>query len=159
MEITLEELKVLILKYLQSNRLIEVKNPQERQGNSKLWEKDIEEFFVQQGFRFRRNDSESPDFEDPLNFDVKTVRIDRKTKTFTVAPLTEIQAETGVLPYRIVVLIWRYNATTGHGVPVDAIVVPKNARSVLKNWSYKGIQVKSGVSDDMIRRMGVLSSR
>ena len=158
MEIPLEELEVLIIEYLQSSPSIEIENPQERQGNSKLWEKDLERYFLEQGFKFRRNDSEAPDFEDPLNFDVKTVRSDRSTKTFTVAPLTEREAETGVLPYRIVILIWEYDFTSNRGTVVEGIVVPKEARSVLTNWSYKGIQVKSGISDTLIRRYGLLSN-
>ena len=117
----------------------------------------MEEFFIEQDFQFARNDSQSPDFEDPLNFDLKTVRSDRSTLTFTIAPLTERQAKTGKLPYRMVVLIWEYNFTGRYGEAVNAIVIPKKARAVLTNWSYKGIQVKSGISNELIKEKGLLS--
>lgn len=159
MEISLEELKGLVLKYLEAGRSIPISNAQERQGNSKLWEKDFAEFCRAQGYEFQRNNAVTPDYGDPLNCDLKTIRIDRSTKTFTVAPLTEKQAKTGVLPYRMVVLIWRLDEGTHRGYAVDAIVVPKRARSVLTNWSYKGIQVKSGVSETMIREKGLLAGR
>ena len=159
MEISFEELKALILNYLAAKRSIPIQDPQERQGNSKLWEKDVEEFCRAQGYQFQRNNSTTPDYGEPLNFDVKSIRLDRTTKTFTVAPLTEKQAQTGVLPYRMVILIWKYNGRTRRGYPVDAIVVPKEAKSVLTNWSYKGIQVKSGVSEKMIREKGLLSGK
>ena len=48
-EIPLEKLENLILKYLLAKRTIQIENPQERQGNSKLWEKDLEEFLIEQG--------------------------------------------------------------------------------------------------------------
>lgn len=156
-EIPLEKLENLILEYLLAKRTIQIENPQERQGNSKLWEKDLAEFCIEQGFEFARSDSQSPDFEDPLNFDLKTVRSDRSTLTFTVAPLTERQAKTGKLPYRMVVLIWEYNSTGRYGEAVNAIVIPKRARTVLTNWSYKGIQVKSGISNELIQEKGLLS--
>ena len=156
-EIPLKKLENLILEYLLAKRTIQIENPQERQGNSKLWEKDLEEFFIEQDFQFARNDSQSPDFEDPLNFDLKTVRSDRSTLTFTIAPLTERQAKTGKLPYRMVVLIWEYNFTGRYGEAVNAIVIPKKARAVLTNWSYKGIQVKSGISNELIKEKGLLS--
>ncbi len=156
-EIPLEKLENLIREYLLAKRTIYTENPQERQGNSKLWEKDLAGFFIEQGFDFTRNDSESPDFEHPLNFDLKTIRSDRSTLTFTVAPLTERQAKTGKLPYRIVVLIWEYNSTGRYGEAVNAIVIPKKARTVLTNWSYKGIQVKSGISNELIKKKGLLS--
>jgi len=159
MELTLEKIRTLILEYLQSKRSIPIKNPQERQGNSKLWEKDLEEFCRAKDFQFERSDDSAPDFGEPLNFDVKTIRVDRTTKTFTVAPLTERQAETGVLPYRMVILVWRYDEKTRRGFPMDAIVVPKEAKTVLTNWSYKGIQVKSGISDGLIRERGLLAGR
>ena len=156
-DIPLEKLENLILEYLLAKRTIQIENPQERQGNSKLWEKDLAEFCIEQGFEFARNDSQSPDFEDPLNFDLKTVRSDRSTLTFTVAPLTERQAKTGKLPYRMVVLIWEYNSAGRNGEAVNAIVIPKKARTVLTNWSYKGIQVKSGISNELIKKRGLLS--
>ena len=156
-EIPLEKLENLILEYLLAKRTIEIENPQERQGNSKLWEKDLEEFLIEQGLEFTRNDSQSPDFEAPLNFDLKTVRSDRSTLTFTVAPLTERQAKTGKLPYRIVILIWEYHSTDSYGEAVNAIVIPKKARTVLTNWSYKGIQVKSGISNELLKEKGLLS--
>ena len=154
-EIPLEKLENLILKYLLAKRTIQIENPQERQGNSKLWEKDLEEFLIEQDLEFTRNDSQSPDFEAPLNFDLKTVRSDRDTLTFTVAPLTERQAKTGKLPYRIVILIWEYHSTGSYAV--NAIVIPKKARTVLTNWSYKGIQVKSGISNELLKEKGLLS--
>lgn len=157
MEIAIEEVMDIILRYLESSRSIAIKNPQERQGNSKLWEKDIAEFCRSLGYQFERHDNKTPDYGDPLNFDVKTVRVDRAAKTFTVAPLTEVEARTGVLPYRIVILIWRYDESRKRGYPLDAIVVPRETKTVLTNWSYKGIQVKSGVSDSLIREKGVLS--
>ncbi len=153
----MEELENLILEYLLAKRSIQIEDPQERQGNSKLWEKDLAEFFIERDLEFTRNDSQSPDFERPLNFDLKTVRSDRSTLTFTVAPLTERQAKTGKLPYRIVVLIWEYNSTDRYGKAVNAVVIPKKARTVLTNWSYKGIQVKSGVSNELIQEKGLLS--
>ena len=159
MEISLEELKGLMLKYLDSARSIPISNAQERQGNSKLWEKDVAEFFRVVGYEFKRNDAVTPDYGDPLNFDLKTVRIDRTTKTFTVAPLTYEEAKTGVLQYRIIVLIWRFDEQPHRGYPIDAIIVPKEARSVLTNWSFKGIQVKSGISEKMIREKGILAGR
>lgn len=159
MELPLEQIEEIVIQYLNSGRSIQVYNPQERQGNSKAWEKDFAEFCQSQGYKFKRNDNIAPDYGAPLNLDLKTVRIDRTAKTFTVAPLTEREARTGVLTYRIVVLIWRYESDTGRGSPVDAIVVPKEAKSVLTNWSYKGIQVKSGVSEKMIREKGVLEGR
>ncbi len=159
MELSLEQVGTLVRKYLDVNRSIPIRNAQERQGNSKLWEKDFAEFCRAEGFEFQRNDSVAPDYGDPLNLDLKTVRIDRTTKTFTVAPLTEKQAETGVLPYRMVILIWRLDEQRHRGYPVDAVVVPKEARTVLTNWSYKGIQVKSGVSEAMIRERGLLAGQ
>jgi hypothetical protein len=159
MEISLDEIRDLILAYLSANRAIPVTDPQERQGNSKQWEKDLAEFCRSRGYEFTRNDQIAPDYGEPLNFDVKTIRIDRTTKTFTVAPLTEQEALTGVLPYRIVVLIWRYDTRKKRGYPVDAIIVPKEAKTVLTNWSYKGIQVKSGVSDGLIRERGLLAGK
>ncbi len=155
-EIPLKKLEDLILEYLLAKRTIQIEDPQERQGNSKLWEKDLAEFFIEQDFKFARNDSQSPDFEEPLNFDLKTVRSDRSTLTFTVAPLTERQAKTGKLPYRMIILIWEYNSTGRYGEAVNAIVVPKKARTVLTNWSYKGIQVKSGISNELIKEKGLL---
>jgi len=152
-------LKGLILKYLDSRRSIPISNAQERQGNSKLWEKDVAEFCHAAGYEFKRNDAVTPDYGDPLNFDLKTVRIDRTTKTFTVAPLTYKEAKTGVLKYRIVILIWRFDEQTRRGYPIDAIIVPKEARSVLTNWSFKGIQVKSGISEKMIREKGILAGK
>jgi hypothetical protein len=59
----------------------------------------------------------------------------------------------------MVILIWKYDNESGRGYPVDAIIVPNEARSVLTNWSYKGIQVKSGISEKMIREKGVLAGR
>ncbi len=159
MEISLEELKRLILKYLDSGRSIPISNAQERQGNSKLWEKDVAEFCCVAGYEFKRNDAVTPDYGDPLNFDLKTVRIDRTTKTFTVAPLTYKEAKTGILRYRIAILIWRFDEQTHRGYPIDAIIVPKEARSVLTNWSFKGIQVKSGISERMIREKGILAGK
>lgn len=76
-EIPLKKLENLIREYLLAKRTIQIEDPQERQGNSKLWEKDLAEFFIEQDFEFVRNDSQSPDFADPLNFDLKTVRSDR----------------------------------------------------------------------------------
>ena len=159
MEISLDEIRSLLLDYFDAGRSISVENEQERQGNSKLWEKDLSEFLRGKGYKFDRHDSKSPDFGDPFNLDVKTLRLDRTTKTFSVAPLTAEQALTGVLPYRMVVLLWKYDSTTRRGHPVDAVLVPKEARSVLTNWSYKGIQVKSGVSEKLIREKGILSGR
>jgi len=158
-EISFEELRDLISGYLHANRSIPIANPQERQGNSKLWEKDIEKYCRERGFEFSRSDADNPDFGNPLNFDAKTIRVDRKTKTFTVAPLTEAQAQTGILSYRIVILIWRYDSKRRRGYPLEAIVVPKEAKTVLTNWSYKGIQVKSGISDGLIREKGILQGR
>ena len=117
-EISFEELRDLISGYLQANRSIPIANPQERQGNSKLWEKDIEKYCRERGFEFSRSDADNPDFGNPLNFDAKTIRVDRKTKTFTVAPLTEAQAQTGILSYRIVILIWRYDSKRRRGYPL-----------------------------------------
>jgi hypothetical protein len=159
MEIPFEELRALVIDYVQAGRSIPITNPQERQGNSKLWEKDLENYFRQRGFEFKRNNDRAPDFEEPLNLEVKTIRFDRTTKTFSVAPLTPEQAVSGVLPYRIVVLIWKYDVNTSFGFPVDALLVPKEAKTVLTNWSFKGIQVKSGVSEKLIRERGILGGR
>jgi len=159
MEIDFEALTQLLVDYLRAARSIPIANPQERQGNSKLWEKDLENFFRARGFDFLRNNDTSPDFGDPLNLDVKTIRFDRSTKTFSVAPLTIDQAVSGVLPYRMVVLIWKYDPDTQKGFPVDALVVPKEAKTVLTNWSFKGIQVKSGVSESLIRQRGILGGK
>jgi hypothetical protein len=159
MEISLNEIRGLLLDYFESGRSIPIENEQERQGNSKLWEKDLCDFLHAKGYKFERHDSKTPDFGDPFNLDVKTLRFDRTTKTFSVAPLTAEQALTGVLPYRMVVLLWKYDSKTGRGHPVDAVLVPKEAKSVLTNWSYKGIQVKSGVSDKLIREKGLLAGK
>lgn len=159
MEIDFEALTQLLVDYLRAARSIPIANPQERQGNSKLWEKDLENFFRARGFDFLRNNDTSPDFGDPLSLDVKTIRFDRSTKTFSVAPLTIDQAVSGVLPYRMVVLIWKYDPDTQKGFPVDALVVPKEAKTVLTNWSFKGIQVKSGVSESLIRQRGILGGK
>lgn len=159
MEIDLNELRQLISDYLLSARSIPIHNPQERQGNSKLWEKDLENYFRGRGLEFQRNDHKSPDFGDPLNVDIKTVRFDRTAKTFSVAPLSIDEAVTGVLPYRMIVLIWKYDAETRQGFPADALIIPKEAKSVLTNWSFKGIQVKSGVSTSLIRQRGVLGGK
>ncbi len=159
MEIELTELIQLITDYVQSARSISIQNPQERQGNSKLWEKDLENYLRARGFEFKRNNDKTPDFGDPLNVDVKTVRVDRTTKTFSVAPLSIDEAVTGVLPYRMIVLIWKYEKDTQNGYPVDALVIPKEAKSILTNWSFKGIQVKSGVSKALIRQRGVLGGK
>lgn len=91
--------------------------------------------------------------------DVKTVRFDRTAKTFSVAPLSIDEAVSGVLPYRMIVLVWKYDMDSQRGYPVDALVVPKEAKTVLTNWSFKGIQVKSGVSETLIRQRGVLGGR
>ena len=131
----------------------------QRQGNSKLWEKDIEKFFKGKGYVFTRSDNDVPDFSTPLNFDVKTIRADRTTKTFTVAPLTPEQADTGILPYRMVVLVWQYDDKKSSGIPLDAVIVPKEARTVLTNWSFKGIQVKSGISAGLVKQKGILAGR
>ncbi|TAH51161.1 MAG: hypothetical protein EYC68_11525 [Chloroflexota bacterium] len=159
MEIELKELTELVADYLQAARSIPIQNPQERQGNSKLWEKDLENYFRGRGFDFIRNDNASPDFGEPLNVDIKTVRFDRTAKTFSVAPLTIDQAVSGVLPYRMIVLVWRYDGDTQRGYPVDALVVPKEAKTVLTNWSFKGIQVKSGVSESLLRERGILGGK
>lgn len=45
MEIDLDKLTELVADYLQAARSIPIQNPQERQGNSKLWEKDLENYF------------------------------------------------------------------------------------------------------------------
>lgn len=159
MEIDVTELTALVADYLQAARSVPIENTQERQGNSKLWEKDLENYFRGRGFDFKRNDNQSPDFGEPLNVDVKTIRFDRTTKTFSVAPLTVDEAVSGVLPYRMIVLIWKYDKDTQRGYPVDALVVPKEAKTVLTNWSFKGIQVKSGVSEGLIRERGVLGGK
>ena len=57
----------------------------------------------------------------------------------------------------MVILIWKYDVQTGRGYAVDAVLVPKEAKTVLTNWSYKGIQVKSGVSEKLIREKGLLA--
>ncbi len=139
MEIDLGGLTALVSDYLLAARSIPIQDPQERQGNSKLYEKDLENYFRARGFDFKRNDSESPDFGDPLNVDVKTIRFDRLTKTFSVAPLSIDEAITGVLPYRMIVLIWKYDSDNKRGYPVDALIVPKEAKTVLTNWSFKGV--------------------
>src|SRR5260370_12691989 len=108
MEISLNEIRDLLLEYFESGRSIPIENEQERQGNSKLWEKDLCEFLRGKDYEFERHDSETPDFGDPFNLDVKTLRVDRTTKTFSVAPPTEEQASTGGLPSRIVVLLLQY---------------------------------------------------
>jgi hypothetical protein len=159
MEIDLNEIRRLLLEYFESGRSIPIENEQERQGNSKLWEKDLCEFLHAKGYKFDRHDSKTPDFGDPFNLDVKTLRFDRTTKTFSVAPLTAEQALTGVLPYRMVVLLWKYDPKTGRGHPVDAVLIPKEARTILTNWSYKGIQVKSGISEKLIREKGLLAGK
>ena len=159
MEINLETIRSLLLDYFEAGRSIPIENAQERQGNSKLWEKDLYEFLQGKGYKFERSDSETPDFGDPFNLDVKTLRFDRTTKTFSVAPLTAKQALTGVLPYRMVILLWKYDQKSKRGYPVDAVLVPKEAKSVLTNWSYKGIQVKSGVSEKLIREKGLLAGK
>ncbi len=159
MELNLNEIRDLLLEYFDAGRSIPIENTQERQGNSKLWEKDLYDFFRAKGYEFERYDSKTPDFGDPFNLDVKTLRFDRSTKTFSVAPLTPQEALTGVLPYRMVVLLWRYDSDTGRGHPVGAVLVPKEAKTVLTNWSYKGIQVKSGVSETLIREKGLLAGK
>ncbi len=159
MEISFEEIRRLLLEYFEAGRSIPIENVQERQGNSKLWEKDLYEYLRDKGYDFQRRDSDTPDFGEPFNLDVKTLRFDRTTKTFSVAPLTEEQALTGVLPYRMVILLWKYDPQSRRGYPIDAILVPKEAKSVLTNWSYKGIQVKSGVSAKLIREKGLLAGK
>lgn len=159
MEINLGKIRSLLLEYFEAGRSIPIENAQERQGNSKLWEKDLCEFLHGKGYVFERHDSKTPDFGDPFNLDVKTLRFDRTTKTFSVAPLTVKQALTGVLPYRMVILLWKYDERSKRGHPVDAVLVPKEAKSVLTNWSYKGIQVKSGVSEKLIREKGLLAGK
>lgn len=159
MEIDLNKLADLLFDYIQAARSIPIENPQERQGNSKLWEKDLEKFFRERGLEFTRNDNQSPDFGDPLNLDVKAIRFDRSTKTFSVGALTLEEALSGILPYRIVVLVWKYDPNVQMGYPVDAVIVPKKAKTVLTNWSFTGIQVKSGVSESLIRQHGVLSGK
>lgn len=156
-DLTVEQLQSYFQQYINSGRSIPIKDAQDRQVNSKNWEKDIESFFVQLGYGFARNDSECPDFTSPLNFDIKSIRSDRGTKTFSIGGLTPEQYATGTLPYRIAILVWKYE--DGRGRPVDAIIVPQDARTVLTNWSATGIQVKSGISASLLRTHGVMSAR
>jgi hypothetical protein len=159
MEISIEDIAAAVLTYIDSGRSIVITDPQERQGNSKRWEKDFCEYLHSKGYSFDRRDDEAPDFGPPMNLEVKTLRFDRPVKTFSIAPLTAEEAATGILPYRILILIWKYDSATSRGLPVDAVLVPHEAKTVLTNWSYKGIQVKSGISDRVIREKGLLAGR
>ena len=59
----------------------------------------------------------------------------------------------------MVVLLSKYDQKTGRCHPVDAVLIPKEARTILTNWSYKGIQVKSGISEKLIREKGLLAGK
>lgn len=154
-ELPLPVIDEIMLQYLLSGRSIRIDNCQERQGNSTEWENDIEEFLKGLSYGpFERG--QNPDFGFPYNMDIKTIRSDRKAKTFSISAATAEQAESGILPYRTVVLVWRYDEDFKRGFPEDAVIIPNDTRTVLSNWSY-GIQIKTGISDSLLQERGLLS--
>lgn len=154
-ELPLSDIDSIMLQYIRSGRSVHIENCHERQGNSAEWENDIEDF-LRGSFNSPFTRGQNPDFGFPYNLDVKTIRSDRAVKTFSVSAATAEQAESGILPYRTVVLIWRYDEDFQRGFPEDAVIIPKDTRSVLTNWSY-GIQIKTGVSESLIREQGLLA--
>lgn len=155
MDLTIEQLEQIFADYLASGRGLFLEDPS-NQGNSKLWEKDIEEYLQDYKLSVKRSNGKAPDFKSPLNFDLKMVRNDRKSQTFSLSGLSVKEAETGKMPYRLVIVMWEYDAVNSCGKPVEAMVIPSDMKELLSQWSFTGIQIKTGVNRALIEQRGII---
>jgi len=153
-EVSFEELEQIVVHYLRSNVFIQLSDSEKP---STQWETSFAQFLRQHYGDFEKV-GQNPDFGLPFNFDLKMVYGNRPkdATTFSFSGLTQEQADTGILPYRTVVLLWRINRDENRGYLYDGVVIPKDAKSVLPSWSYTGIQVKSSLSKDMCRHETLL---
>jgi hypothetical protein len=156
MDLTITQLEQIFAEYIAEGRSVYIENPQ-NQGNSKLWEKDVEEFLiVDKKLSFRRSDGKAPDFGSPLNFDLKMIKDDRKSQTFSLSGLSVEEANTGNMPYRLAIVIWEYDAPSSCGHAVEAIIIPPYMKEYLSQWSFTGIQIKTGVNRALIEKRGII---
>lgn len=146
-ELDSQTLVEIMRQYVEAGRSVQIRG----QANSLEWEADLEAF-IKDGPWGNPQRGQNPDFMHPFNFDLKSIRADRNKKSFSISGLTIEEATSGVLPYRLVILLWE--DLGGWGRPVDALVIDKHARSVLSDWSF-GLQVKAGITNSIIKEMGV----
>lgn len=146
-ELELHTLEEIMRLYVEAKHRVQIRG----QANNFEWENDLAEF-IKQGNWGNPIQGQNPDFGLPFNFDLKSVRADRATKTFSISGASVEEAMTGILPYRIVVLLWE--DLGGIGIPVDAIVISKHAKSALSSWTY-GIQIKAGITNSIVEELSV----
>ena len=146
-ELALHTLEEIMRLYIEAKHPVQIRG----QANSFEWENDLAAFLKRGGWG-DPNQSQNPDFAAPFNFDLKAVRADRRNKTFSISGASIDEATTGILPYRIVILLWE--DLGGIGIPVDALVISRDAKDALSNWTF-GIQIKAGITNSIVEELSV----